>query len=236
VRNGLAFDYVLTLISTQSLLEGMIQAISRVCGAGLTRLREIHFVLASPKTDDPRSFKRLIVSAMGDLHIPHPLKLRAYELHLPNLAFTWPQAGVVLEFGNLTLDYHLMVTHNLSFWAHNIENVTAVTLSDVIIDMPAHWRGVYGKPSDARRLVFRRIHIVLDVPSTPGQSWAAYWDSVRTQNTNLEELIVEECGYVHQGADGKSFVPADDVSPLVSERDAEALRDLRAVIAARALT
>jgi hypothetical protein len=226
VYNGLAFDCVLTLISTQTLLKGMVQAIARVCAAGLTRLREIHFVLASLDTFDARGFRNLITSAIGDLYIPHPLQLRAYDTRVQNLTLRWPQAGVVLELSDLTLDLHCIYAHDLNIWAHNSGRITAVTMVDVVIDMPDHTFLTEWGISGARRLVFRRTHIVSDGPPTPDRSWATHWDTVRAMGTNLEELVFEDCGYVQWGTDGKSFVPADDVTLLVLERDAEALRAL----------
>jgi hypothetical protein len=214
----------------------MLEALARVCGAGLPRLREIHFVLASPLTAHARGFQRLIFRCMEGLCTPRGLTLRAYDLRPPTPAFTWSQAGVVLEYGDLTVDKRFISTHATRFWQHNLGKTNAVTMADVIIDLPDPRILMRWGISDAQRLVFRRTNIVLDGPSTPAQSWVAYWELVRAQNKNLEELVVEECGYVYRGADVRSFVPADDVSPLVSERDAEALRDLRAVIAARALT
>jgi hypothetical protein len=234
--DGLAFICMLTLIPTKKLLEGMVQALARVCVAWLARLREVHFVLAGPMTDDAHSFQSLISGAMNNLCFPHPLILRAYDVRLPNLTLTWPQlAGVGLEYSNLTLDPRFLDTHNLRLWAHNSGKITAVTISDVIIDLPVHWRGVYGGLSVARRLVFRRTQLKSHDSSTPAQVWATYWETLRALNVNLEELVFEGCGYVYQDADGKSFVPLYVVPPSVLERDAGALRDLRASIAARAL-
>jgi hypothetical protein len=214
----------------------MLEALARVCGAGLPRLREIHFVLASPLTAHARGFQRLIFGCMEGLCTPRGLTLRAYDLRPPTPAFTWAQAGVVLEYGDLTIDRRFITTLAPRFWQHNLGKTNAVTMADVIIDLPDPRILMRWGISVAQRLVFRRTHIVLDVLSTPAPSWALYWELVRAQNKNLEELVVQECGYVHRDADGKSFVPADDVPPLVLERDANALHALRAAIAARVLS
>jgi hypothetical protein len=228
------FFCVLTLVPAQKFVKGMLEALARVCGAGLPRLREIHFVLDSPRTVNACGFQNLIFFCMEDVYIPPGIILRAYDLRPPTPAFTWSQAGVVLEYGDLTVDKRFITTHATRFWKQNLGKTNDVTMADVIIDLPDARILMQWGISVAQRLVFRRTNIVLDVPSTPAQSWVAYWELVRAQNKNLEELVVEECGYVHRDADGKSFIPADDVPPLVLERDADALRALRAAIVSRA--